>query len=136
MSKFDLISRIKKIISEQDPNQIKSISCNFDILDEKDQEYTYQNLIKYWKTKEDENDELSNEYYNIKKLNSNKDISLKTDIGVVSLFYFKDKKRFLAVGKHDNNLFHFSIKCPEYQKVLSSAISDQNELFVLTYWIM
>lgn len=136
MSKFDLISRIKKIISEQDPNQIKSISCNFDILDEKDQEYTYQNLIKYWKTKEDENDELSNEYYNIKKLNSNKDISLKTDIGVVSLFYFKDKKRFLAVGKHDNDLFHFSIKCPEYQKVLSSAISDQNELFVLTYWIM
>ena len=136
MSKFDLISRIKKIISEQDPNQIKSISCNFDILDEKDQEYTYQNLIKYWKTKEDENDELSNEYYNIKKLNSNKDISLKTDIGVVSLFYFKDKKRFLAVGKHDNDLFHFSIKCPEYQKVLSSAISDPNELFVLTYWIM
>ena len=136
MSKFDLISRIKKIISEQDPNQIKSISCNFDILDEKDQEYTYQNLIKYWKIKEDENDELSNEYYNIKKLNSNKEISLKTNIGVVSLFYFKDKNRFLAVGKHDNDLFHFSIKCQEYQKVLSNAINNKNELFVLTYWII
>ena len=143
MNKFDLMTRVKNIISEKEPNQIKSISCNFDILDEEDQEYTYRNLIKYWKLKKSQlpqgndtttEDELANEYINIEKLNQDSD--LKTSIGVFSLFYFKDNKRFLAVGKYKNELFHFSIKCPQYQKVLSNAMTLKNELFVLTYWIL
>ena len=57
-------------------------------------------------------------------------------IGIISLFYFKDNARFLAVGKNNNDMFHLDLKCPEYQKVLTNAISSKNELYILTYWIM
>ena len=41
----------------------------------------------------------------------------------------------LAVGKFNNEMFHLDIKCPEYQKILSEALTLENELFVLSYWI-
>ena len=136
MNKFDLISQVKKIISSKDPNQIKSISCNFDILDENDREFNYHNLIKYWKKETKEEDEVVKEYINIKMMNSNKDISLKATVGIFSLFYFKNRNNFLAVGKHQEDMFHFRVKCEQYQKVLSNAINYENELFVLTYWLI
>jgi len=130
MSKFDFIDKIKRILSKEDPNQIKSISCNFDILNKENQDFTYTNLINYWKTQTDKEDELYQEYNNINNFESDK------GIGVVSLFYFKDNKKFLAIGKQGKDLFHFDLKCPQYQKVLSNAITSDNEIFVLTYWIL
>ena len=116
MKKFYLIDKIKKIISEREPNKIKSIFCNFDFLEEDNVDYNYNNLIRYWKEKKDEDDELVKEYSNIKDM--------------------KDNARFLAVGKNNNDMFHLDLKCPEYQKVLTNAISSENELYILTYWIL
>lgn len=130
MKKFYLIDKIKKIISEREPNKIQSIFCNFDFLEEDNVDYNYNNLIRYWKEKKDEDDELVKEYSSIKDMKQDK------KIGIISLFYFKDNVRFLAVGKNNNDMFHLDLKCPEYQKVLTNAISSKNELYILTYWIM
>ena len=123
MSKPSLIEKIKKIILEKDPNSIKSINCDFE------GEFNYENLVKYWKTCKVE-DELCKEFLNIKNFKSSH------NIGVFSLFYFKDNTQFLALGKSEDSLLYFDIKCPQYQKVLSNAMSNDRELFVLSYWII
>ena len=129
MDNLDLIEKIKRIISNKEPNKIKSIECNFDLLGIKDVEYNYNNLIEYWKKQTDEKDELKIEYSNIKEMKQ------ENNIGIISLFYFKDSKKFLAVGKNKNDMFHLDLKCPEYQKVLNIAISSKEELYILSYWI-
>ena len=129
MDNLDLIEKIKRIISDREPNKIKSIKCNFDLLGIKNVEYNYNNLIEYWKKQTDEKDELKIEYSSIK------DMKQEKKIGIISLFYFKNNPRFLAVGKNKNEMFHFDLKCPEYQKVLDNAIIEKEEIFVLSYWI-
>lgn len=127
----NIIDKIKMIIKNKEPNKIISIECDFSDMSGCN-DYNYYNLVNYWKYIENnkiENNSLFKEYSNIK------DFKNKTNFGIFSLFYFKNSKNCLAVGKFNDEMFHLDIKCPEYQKVLSEALTSENELFVLSYWI-
>ena len=132
----NLVNIIKNIMAKREPNKIESIECNFEDLSEEYQ-YNYVDLIKYWKhiEKKDKNskDEIYQEYKKIKDFGFNEQ---KSNVGIFSLFYFKDNERFLSLGKFKDEFFHLDIKCPEYQKVLSDVIEKENEVFILTYWII
>ena len=124
----DLMNLINNIIVKKEPNKIISYYSNLP-----DNKYDYTNLLKFWKdcSGNDENNETYQEYIKIKNFNL-----LDNNVGIVSLFYFKNQEKFLAIGKYKNELFHLGINCPEYKKVLENAITDDSELYVLTYWIM
>lgn len=122
-----LLSKIKKIIEEKEPNKIKMIFCNFG-----DNEYNYNNLINYINTMDlkdkDSDDELFDEYKKIRDFDNN-------SVGIFSLFYFKGLTNFLAIVKSNKQLYFFNIKCSQYQNVLNRALTSKNQIYVLTYWI-
>lgn len=127
----NIIIKIKNIIKNNEPNKIDSIECDFSDMSGCT-DYNYYTLVNYWKyidVNKIENNNLFKEYNSIKNFEN------KKDFGLFSLFYFKNSKNCLAVGKYNNEMFHLDIKCPEYQKILSEALTLENELFILTYWI-
>ena len=136
---MNLLEKIKHIIKTREPNNIsiEVINSEFNNTLNKDINndtniYTYSNLIKYWKAKDVEEKNMETLY----KLYKNIKNFSNENCGIFSLFYFKDNKNFLTIGKDDNELFYLDIKCKEYQKILSNALDKNNELFVLTYWIL
>ena len=127
----NIITKIKNIIKNNEPNKIDSIECDFSDMSGCS-DYNYYTLVNYWKhieTNNKENDDLFKEYSSIKNFKN------KNNFGIFSLFYFKNSKNCLAVGKFNDEMFHLDIKCPEYQKILSEALKLDNELFILSYWI-
>ena len=128
----NIINKIKIIIKNNEPNKINSIICNFSDMSGCN-DYNYYSLINYLKYVEInklENNDLFKEYSNIK------DFENKKNFGIFSLFYFKDSKNCLVIGKYNNEMFHLDIKCLEYQKVLSEVLTLKNEIFILSYWIL
>lgn len=123
-----ILNQIKDIVKTREPNKINSLLCNFTT-----NKYDYSNLMNYWKMIEkndkDSKDELYLEYKNIKNFNNG-------NIGICSLFYFKKNNNFLALAKKDNGIYYMNLKCDKYQDVLSNAINNINELFILSYWII
>lgn len=127
MNNFDLIDKIKKIVETKEPNKIKSIIAELPT------ETNYNNLLKFWKETEKNNPSSKNEIY----LEYKNLIDFKNkNLGIFSLFYIKNCKNFLTVAKKDDGIYYFDIKCNQYQNVLSNAMTSQDEVFVLTYWIV
>ena len=122
-----VVLKIKEIIEKRDPNNIRLIDCNFG-----DKEYNYNNLIEYLqnieKVDRDSDNELFVYYKTIRDFKNEA-------VGIFSLFYFKNFNNFLAVGKKDNKLFLFNVRCSQYQDILSRGIKNNNQIYILTYWI-
>lgn len=125
-----LIDRIKLIVSKNDPNLINLLTID----NNKVLKNNYQELMNFWKNaKENEDSEVYKEYLKIKNINKE---NFNSNIGIFSLFYFKGCDNFLSVGNYENDIFYMEIKCKQYENVLSNAMDNENELFVLTYWIL
>lgn len=131
-----LINKIKDIVTKTDPNQILSINCDFSDMD-CSTKYNYHQLVNYWKFLENSKTKDNNEVYlQYKKIKDFSTENINKNIGIFSLFYFKGSSNFLSVGKYQSDMFYLDLKCQEYQKILSNAIDFDNELYVLTYWIL
>ena len=131
-----LIDRIKLIVSKNDPNSINLLQVD----NNKVTENSYKALIDYWESvnkNEKEPDNVYNEYKKIIDFSNKTESENKcSNVGLFSLFYFKGAINFLSIGSFENEIFYMELKCKEYEKVLSNAMEHNNELFVLTYWIL
>ena len=115
-----LIEYVGKIIKSRDPNSIKEIEIDENIIE-------YSDVVRHWKL--EKNDILTKEYNNINKSD------IPNIMGIFSMFYLKDKENFLTVGKFNGKMFHLDIKCPQYSKVLNQVMNSDNSIFILSYWI-
>tara|TARA_B100000524_G_scaffold338870_1_gene230700 strand:- start:1466 stop:1846 length:381 start_codon:yes stop_codon:yes gene_type:complete len=123
-----LIEIVKNIILTKEPNKITSYYVDFKNYDNN---YNYINLLKYWKeeSKKNNSNEILKEYENINKFDNK-------NIGIFSIFYFKNQNNFLAFGKYYDELFYLDVKCLQYSKIFDEVIEQDNELYVLSYWIL
>lgn len=123
-----LIELVKNIILNNEPNKIISYYVDFK---DYNNNYNYINLLKYWKEESNKNISKSilKEYECIINFDSK-------NIGIFSIFYFKNQNNFLAFGKYNDELFYLDLKCPQYSKIFDEAIEQDNELYVLSYWIL
>ena len=127
-----LIERIKLIVSKNEPNSINLLEVEKINVEENN----YRELMNYWQSVEKKEKEADKVYEEYKKIKDFYQDNNNYNIGMFSLFYFKDSGNFLSVGNYENELFYMEVKCKEYENVLSNAMDNNNELFVLTYWIL